>query len=60
MRGSACATFKKARDKWWERCKSAFAMDNPRHFGKVQWFAKYWNASLPANATSYRVLGVGL
>jgi len=36
------------------------AMDNPRHFEKVQWFAKYWNASLPANATSYRVLGVGL
>jgi hypothetical protein len=36
------------------------AMDNPRHFEKVQWFAKYWNASLPPNATSFRVLGVGL
>ena len=36
------------------------AMDNPRHFEKVQWFAKYWNASLPASATSFRVLGVGL
>jgi hypothetical protein len=36
------------------------AMDNPRHFEKVQWFAKYWNNSLPSNATSFRVLGVGL
>ena len=23
------------------------AMDNPHHFEKVQWFAKYWNSSIP-------------
>jgi hypothetical protein len=24
------------------------AIDNPRHFEKVQWFARYWNASIPS------------
>jgi hypothetical protein len=23
------------------------AIDNPRHFEKVQWFARYWNTSIP-------------
>jgi hypothetical protein len=42
-----------------ERLKSA--MDNPRHFAKVKWFAEYWNRSLPqSNATSFRVVGPGL
>ena len=41
-----------------ERYKEA--MDNPAHFEKVQWFARYWNKSLPANATSFRIMGVGL
>jgi hypothetical protein len=36
------------------------SVDTPRHYEKVQWFAKYWNASLPAKATSFRVLGTGL
>jgi len=36
------------------------AVDNPRHFEKVQWFARYWNATLPYNAASFRILGPGL
>jgi hypothetical protein len=40
--------------------KFAESIDNPSHFKKVQWFAKYWNESLPPNATSFRVLGPGL
>jgi hypothetical protein len=24
------------------------AMDNPRHFEKVRWFARYWNEVIPA------------
>jgi hypothetical protein len=36
------------------------AIDNPAHFEKVQWFARYWNSCLPANASSFRILGPGL
>jgi hypothetical protein len=36
------------------------ALDNPRHFEKVQWFARYWNSTLPAHASSFRILGPGL
>jgi hypothetical protein len=36
------------------------AMDNPRHFEKVQWFARYWNKHLPDGAASFRVKGPGL
>ncbi len=36
------------------------AIDNPRHYEKVQWFARYWNSCLPANASTFRVLSPGL
>lgn len=36
------------------------AMDNPHHFEKVQWFAKYWNSCLPPNESLLRILGAGL
>lgn len=29
------------------------AIDNPRHFEKVQWFAKYWNALLRGNSIPF-------
>lgn len=35
--------------------------DNPSHFEKVQWFAKYWNASFaPTETRTGRVKGPGL
>jgi hypothetical protein len=37
------------------------SMDNPRHFEKVQWFARYWNNAIPRLATDFpRVHGAGL
>jgi hypothetical protein len=36
------------------------AMDNPAHFEKVQWFARYWNSCILDNASMFRILGVGL
>jgi hypothetical protein len=36
------------------------AMDNPRHFEKVQWFAGYWNAVLGEADASLRIYGPGL
>jgi hypothetical protein len=54
----ALADYHKMKDMIDKRYREA--IDTPRHFEKVQWFAKYWNASLPGNATSFRVLGVGL
>ena len=36
------------------------SMDNPDHFQKVQWFAKYWNEVIPRNAPIARILGAGL
>jgi hypothetical protein len=35
------------------------ASDNPKHFEKVQWFARYWNDIMPAVGES-RVTGAGL
>jgi hypothetical protein len=36
------------------------AMDTPRHFEKVRWFANYWNERVAPNTGYQRVLGVGL
>jgi hypothetical protein len=37
------------------------SMDNPRHFEKVRWFAKYWNDAIVSARLEYRkVLGAGL
>lgn len=37
------------------------AVDNPRHFEKVKWFAQYWNRSRPAVLpASLRIVGPGL
>lgn len=36
------------------------AVDNPRHFEKVRWFAQYWNKSLPSTAPNLRIIGRGL
>jgi hypothetical protein len=36
------------------------ATDNPRHFEKVRWFARYWNRTLPMNSSSLRIDGPGL
>jgi hypothetical protein len=37
------------------------SMDNPRHFEKVRWFAKYWNDAIVLGRLEYRkVLGAGL
>ena len=33
------------KDKIRERYEQA--MDNPRHFEKVRWFARYWNEAIP-------------
>jgi hypothetical protein len=37
------------------------AADNPRHFEKVQWFAKYWNSIVPAQGKYdiHRIKGAG-
>jgi hypothetical protein len=41
--------------------KFADSMDNPRHFEKVKWFAKYWNETIDNGRLEYRkVLGAGL
>jgi hypothetical protein len=41
--------------------KFADSMDNPRHFEKVQWFARYWNETIDNARLEYRkVLGAGL
>jgi hypothetical protein len=34
--------------------------DNPRHFEKVQWFAKYWNKNVLAGRGLSRISGPGL
>jgi hypothetical protein len=36
------------------------AVDNPRHFEKVQWFVRYWNRTLPATASSLLIQGPGV
>lgn len=37
------------------------SVDNPRHFEKVQWFARYWNETLPQDGSGFaRVKGAGL
>lgn len=36
------------------------AMDTPRHFEKVRWFANYWNERVAPNTEYQRVLGAGL
>lgn len=37
------------------------AVDNPRHFEKVKWFAQYWNRSRPDTLPrSFRISGPGL
>jgi hypothetical protein len=36
------------------------AMDTPRHFEKVRWFANYWNERVAAHTEYQRVLGAGL
>jgi hypothetical protein len=36
------------------------SVDNPNHFEKVQWFAKYWNSCLPASTDPLRIHGPGL
>jgi hypothetical protein len=41
--------------------KFADSMDNPRHFEKVKWFAKYWNETIDNGRLEYRkVLGASL
>jgi hypothetical protein len=35
--------------------------DNPRHFEKVQWFARYWNKHVPYGATKFTpITGPGM
>jgi hypothetical protein len=36
------------------------SMDNPRHFEKVAWFARYWNDLATKNTNYRRILGVAL
>jgi hypothetical protein len=37
------------------------AIDNPQHFKKVQWFAEYWNRSVPCGGTDFSsIQGPGL
>lgn len=36
------------------------AVDTPAHFEKVQWFARYWNSSLSARASSLRINAPGV
>jgi hypothetical protein len=37
------------------------AVDEPKHFEKIQWFARYWNSCLPANHEKLRpIAGPGL
>jgi hypothetical protein len=37
------------------------SVDNPRHFEKVQWFARYWNKSTPfGTKNNLTVVGPGL
>ena len=37
------------------------AIDNPRHFEKVQWFAEYWNRSVPYGGKDFSTIqGPGL
>jgi hypothetical protein len=36
------------------------AVDNPRHFEKVQWFAAYWNHSIPQLKGLQKVQGPGV
>jgi hypothetical protein len=37
------------------------SMDQPRHFEKVQWFARYWNEVAATERTGFsRILGAGL
>lgn len=37
------------------------AIDNPRHFQKVRWFAEYWNRSFPYGGTDFTTIqGPGL
>jgi hypothetical protein len=33
------------------------ATDNPRHFEKVKWFARYWNRTIPVGASSLLIQG---
>jgi hypothetical protein len=45
----------------WIRRRFEEVVDNPRHFEKVQWFARYWNSILPKDATEpYRIRGPGV
>ena len=38
-----------------------YSVDNPRHFEKVQWFARYWNQCIPNKLIGFkRIEGVGL
>jgi len=34
--------------------------DNPRHFEKVQWFARYWNKHMKSSQALPRITGPGL
>jgi hypothetical protein len=53
------ASFARMRDQIERRV--AEAADNPNHFEKAQWFAKYWNKSFPDNdKRTGRVNGPGL
>jgi hypothetical protein len=40
--------------------KYARSFDTPKHFAKVKWFAKYWNANVPDEVSTLRIAGVGL
>jgi hypothetical protein len=53
------AAFGKMRDQIARRL--AEAADNPNHFEKAQWFARYWNAAFPREEVrTGRVKGPGL
>jgi hypothetical protein len=40
-----CAHYVSIKEKLQQRYEEA--MDTPRHFEKVRWFAKYWNEAIP-------------
>jgi hypothetical protein len=50
-------------DEYRQRIQKRFdeSMDNPRHFEKIQWFARYWNRSVPFGTLGNKsVTGPGL
>jgi hypothetical protein len=45
-----------------ERLQTKFdeAIDDPRHFEKLQWFADYWNRTIPYGLFGKKIVGPGL